>query len=74
MVMVIIGGTSIGCRVVLLAVLAMVVFLKEAVREAVVIRGKWGATVARTDWTVTTGGFGPTEMHRAITQVIKKPK
>lgn len=51
------GGIAMGCWVVLVTVWVMVAL----VMEAVVIRG---ATVAGTDWTVTTGGSCPTEMHR----------
>lgn len=60
-----IGGTAMGWRVVLVAVWAVVVLVMEAVREAGVIRDECGADVAGTDGSVTPGGSGPTEVHRA---------
>lgn len=66
-VMDLVSGTAVGCRVVLGAVWLMVV----SVMEADVI---WGATVAGTDRTVATGRSCPTEMHRAITWLIKNLK
>lgn len=60
-----VGGTAMGCRVVLLAVRATVVSLMEAV----VMRG-WA--VAGRAWTITAGGSSPTEMNRDTTSLIQK--
>lgn len=70
--MVLDSGTAMGCRVVLVAMWAMFVLVMETVCEAVVTWGERGATVAGTDWTVTTGGSGPTEKHRAVYYLLKK--